>query len=64
MIIEIGHFALMLATGMALFQFLVPLYGAQRGDRMLMRCAAPAALLQVLLIGVAFHCPDPCVLGF
>ncbi len=54
MIIEIGHFALMLATGMALFQFLVPLYGAHHGDRMLMRCAAPAALLQVLLIGIAF----------
>jgi cytochrome c-type biogenesis protein CcmF len=53
-IIEIGHFALMLATGMALFQFLVPLYGAHHGDRMLMRCAAPAALLQVLLIGIAF----------
>jgi cytochrome c-type biogenesis protein CcmF len=54
MIAEIGHFALMLATGMALFQFLVPLYGAQRGDRLLMHSAAPAALLQVLLISTAF----------
>jgi len=54
MIAELGHFALMLATGVALFQFLVPLYGAQRGDRMLMQSAAPAALLQVLLIGIAF----------
>ena len=33
MIAELGHFALILATGVALFQFLVPLYGAQRGDR-------------------------------
>jgi cytochrome c-type biogenesis protein CcmF len=54
MIAELGHFALMLATGVALFQFLVPLYGAQRGDRILMRSAAPAALLQVFLIGIAF----------
>ncbi|MGL6183697.1 MAG: hypothetical protein ACRC2G_16100, partial [Aestuariivirga sp.] len=54
MIAELGHFALMLATGVALFQFLIPLYGAQRGDRMLMRGAAPAALLQVLLIAFAF----------
>jgi cytochrome c-type biogenesis protein CcmF len=54
MIVELGHFALMLATGVALFQFLVPLYGAQRGDRLLMRGAAPAALLQLLLIGIAF----------
>ena len=33
MIAELGHFALILAIGVALFQLLVPLYGAQRGDR-------------------------------
>ena len=41
MIAEIGHFALILATGVALYQFLVPLYGAHRGDRALMRTATP-----------------------
>jgi len=54
MIAEIGHFALVLAFGVALFQFAVPLYGAQRGDRALMLTAAPAALLQLTLIAIAF----------
>ena len=54
MIAEIGHFALMLALGVALFQFAVPLIGAQRGDVGLMRAGAPAALLQLALIAMAF----------
>ena len=54
MIAEIGHFALILATGVALYQFLVPLYGAHRGDQALMRTAMPAAVLQLLLIALAF----------
>ena len=54
MIAEIGHFALMLALGVALFQFAVPLIGAQRGDVALMRAAVPAAILQLVLIAIAF----------
>ncbi|MCB1380744.1 MAG: heme lyase CcmF/NrfE family subunit [Alphaproteobacteria bacterium] len=54
MIAEIGHFALVLALGVAVFQFVVPLVGAHRGDRMMMRAAAPAALVQFLLVGLAF----------
>ena len=54
MIAEIGHFALILATGVALYQFLVPLYGAYRGDQALMRTSLSAALLQLALIAVAF----------
>src|SRR5687767_1948765 len=54
MIAELGHFALVLALGVALFQFAVPLYGAQVNDGPAMRSAAPAALAQLLLIGVAF----------
>ncbi len=54
MIAEIGHFALILALGVALFQFAVPLIGAQRGDASLMRAGAPAALLQLVLIAIAF----------
>ena len=54
MIAEIGHFALMLALAVALFQFAVPLVGAARGDRQLMATAVPAALLQFALIALAF----------
>jgi cytochrome c-type biogenesis protein CcmF len=54
MIAETGHFALVLALVTALIQFIVPLYGAQRGDRALMKVAAPAALAQFSLIVIAF----------
>ena len=54
MIAEIGHFALILATGVALYQFLVPLLGAYRGDAGLMRSGISAALLQLGLIAIAF----------
>src|SRR5882724_5135818 len=54
MIAELGHFALILALGVALFQFVVPLIGAQRGDQALMRASVPAALIQFALIAVAF----------
>ena len=54
MIAEIGHFALILAVGVALYQFLVPLYGAQRGDVGLMRAGLSAAVLQLGLVAVAF----------
>lgn len=54
MIAEIGHFALMLATGVALFQLLVPLHGAHHGNRQMMAAAVPAALAQLLLVGLAF----------
>ena len=54
MIAEIGHFALVLAAGIALFQILVPLYGAHRGDRQLMAAAVPAAVIQLGLIVLSF----------
>jgi cytochrome c-type biogenesis protein CcmF len=54
MIAEIGHFALILAVGVALYQFAVPLYGAQRGDAGLMRAGLSAAVLQLFLVAVAF----------
>ncbi len=54
MIAEIGHFALVLALAVAVFQFAVPLIGAQRGDVRLMQTAVPAALLQLTLIAIAF----------
>jgi len=54
MIVEIGHFALVLAFAVALFQMTVPLVGAQRGWTDWMRAATPAALVQFLLVGVSF----------
>ena len=46
MIAEIGHYALVLALGIAMVQTLVPLIGAHVNDRGLMRVAEPAANLQ------------------
>jgi cytochrome c-type biogenesis protein CcmF len=54
MIAEIGHFALVLALGFALFQVVVPLVGAQRNDYAMMNAARPAALLQLGFISIAF----------
>ena len=54
MITEIGHFALILALAVAAFQTLVPLIGAQRGNRQMIASAVPAALVQLVLVYVAF----------
>ncbi len=54
MIPELGHFALALALVAALFQFVVPLYGFRVNDRALMATAAPASLVQVALVALAF----------
>ena len=54
MIAEIGHYALALALVTSLTQGAVPLWGAARGDARLMAVAAPAALVQFLLVLVAF----------
>jgi cytochrome c-type biogenesis protein CcmF len=53
-LIEIGHFALILAFGIALVQTAVPGFGAWRRDERLMAMARPAAQAQVLLVLVAF----------
>ena len=54
MIVELGHFALILALMVAVVQATLPLWGAHRGDRRLMALAGPAAGLQLVLIGGAF----------
>ena len=54
MIIEIGHFALILALVIALAQTGVPAWGAWRRDSRLMDMAPPAAQAQLLLVLVAF----------
>ena len=54
MIVELGHFALILAFGVALLQTAVPLVGAGRGWRNWMEMATPAATAQFLLVAFAF----------
>ena len=47
MIVEIGHFALVLALMVALVQMVAPAWGARTGDVRLMQMAAPAAMAQL-----------------
>jgi cytochrome c-type biogenesis protein CcmF len=54
LIVEIGHFALILACCVAFIQMTVPLWGAQRGLPALAAMAPPAAAAQFLLILIAF----------
>ena len=54
MITEIGHFALVLALALALFQTIVPMYGAAKNDQAMMATAPTAAIVQFVLVAVAF----------
>jgi cytochrome c-type biogenesis protein CcmF len=54
LIIEFGHFALVLALVVAIFQMVVPAYGAKIGDQRLMATATTAALIQLGLIAISF----------
>ena len=54
MIVELGHFTLVLAFMVALVQMSLPLWGAYRRDARLMAVADPAAVIQFLLIAVSF----------
>lgn len=54
MIVELGHFALILGLMVALFQAIVPLVGAARGNVQWMRFAGPAALAQGVFVVIAF----------
>ena len=54
MIVELGHFALVLAFVVAVLQTVLPMIGAARRDAVLMAVAGPAAVAQVLLIALAF----------
>jgi cytochrome c-type biogenesis protein CcmF len=54
MIIELGHFALILAACIAVLQMVVPLVGAHKGWRGWMAFAEPAATSQLILVGFSF----------
>ncbi|MCB1504702.1 MAG: heme lyase CcmF/NrfE family subunit [Hyphomicrobiaceae bacterium] len=54
MIIEFGHFALILAVMVSAFQLVVPAYGAHKRDARLMEVGDRAAVTQFFLILIAF----------
>jgi len=56
MIPEIGHFALILALGLALLQGVLPLVGAQRNNAALMGVARSTAIGQLLFVAIAYLC--------
>src|SRR6188768_1618522 len=60
MIAEFGHYALVLALGLALIQSLVPLAGARLRDDTLMGVAGPTALAQFGFVAAAFAALTAC----
>ena len=54
MIVELGHFALVLALCAALAQMIIPSWGARLGDPDLMAVGRSAALAQFALVSIAF----------
>src|SRR5262249_56340257 len=54
MIVEHGHFSLVLALAAALVQMALPAWGARHRDRQLMAVAEPAALVQLSLVLFSF----------
>jgi cytochrome c-type biogenesis protein CcmF len=54
MIVEIGHYALVLAFALALVQSVLPVWGARTRDAQLMAVAGPTAVAQFLFVGIAF----------
>src|SRR5229473_5862641 len=62
MIAELGHYALVLALGLAIVQACVPIIGARSNDPALMGVAAPTALAQFAFIAFAFGALVACYL--
>ncbi|WP_460273238.1 heme lyase CcmF/NrfE family subunit [Celeribacter sp. ULVN23_4] len=54
MLVELGHFALIMAFFVAIAQTVLPLWGAHRGNRAMMAVAEPAAMVQLVLIAFSF----------
>ena len=54
MIPELGHFALIIAFAITIVQSVVPLIGAAKNNASLMSMARPAALTQLLFVGLAY----------
>jgi cytochrome c-type biogenesis protein CcmF len=60
MIAEIGHYALVLALGLALIQAVVPLIGVQLKDGVLAQTAGPLAFAQFLFVSLSFGALTAC----
>src|SRR3954468_10172441 len=60
MIAEIGHYALVLALGLALIQSVVPIVGAWLRDDTLTGVAGPTALAQFAFVATAFATLTAC----
>ena len=54
MLNELGHYALVMALGVALVQSTLPLWGALTGNARFMAIARPAATMMFALVGLAF----------
>src|SRR6516165_6984349 len=54
MIAELGHYALILALGLALIQGTMPIVGTRTNDPVLMSIAVPTALAQFAFVATAF----------
>ncbi len=54
MIPELGHFALIIAFAVTIVQSIVPIVGAARNQAALVSMARPAALTQLLFVGLAY----------
>jgi cytochrome c-type biogenesis protein CcmF len=61
-IAELGHYALVLALGLALVQSCVPILGARKNDPVLMAVAAPTAVAQFGFVAFAFAALIDCYL--
>src|SRR5262245_61424969 len=60
MIAEIGHYALVLALGLALIQAVAPVIGARKRDATLMAIAGPTAVAQFAFVAAAFAALTAC----
>jgi cytochrome c-type biogenesis protein CcmF len=60
MIPELGHYALMLALGLALIQGTMPIVGTRTNAPLLMSIATPAALAQFAFVAIAFAALAEC----
>ncbi len=54
MLVEIGHFALVLAFALAIVQAVVPIAGARLGDARLMAAGGPASMACFVLVALSF----------
>jgi cytochrome c-type biogenesis protein CcmF len=51
---ELGHYALMLALGLAVIQGIMPVVGTRSNDTLLMSMAAPTAIAQFAFVAISF----------